>query len=120
MALFQALYAHHPELCESEGDLRLLRAALLPPAGALCRHALHSVPVRPRRVLCARTPDAPDHHDALWLLLREGIQLRPLHRRRAGRAGEQVGRLLRRVVVPRRALGPVSYTHLTLPTSDLV
>ena len=102
MALLSPLHEGHSELCQGEGDLRLLRAALVPSAGTLCGNAVHSVPIRARRVLCARAPDAADHHDALPVLLREGVQLRPVRRRHAGGAGQQMGRLLRALVVPRR------------------
>jgi hypothetical protein len=44
-------------------------AAFVPPAGSIRGNALHSVPVRPGRVLCASASDAPDHHDAVPLLL---------------------------------------------------
>ena len=43
------------------------------------RCAVHPVPVRERRLLRPRPPDAPHHHEELSLLLREGVQLR--HRR---------------------------------------
>ena len=46
VALLPPLHADHPELREGKGDLRLLRAALVPPARAVRGHALHSVPVR--------------------------------------------------------------------------
>src|SRR5678815_5415636 len=61
--------------------------------------------------------------DALVRLALEELLDRLLHHRDAGRTAHQhhlVDVLDRRVGVAERLLAPVSYTHLTLPTSDLV
>ena len=110
-AALQALQEDDPELHEGEGDFRLLCEAVLSSGRAVRYLAVHSVPVRHRRLLRPRAQDAEDHHDEVQVLLREGLQLRHGRRRRAGREGRQVGWVLRHLVVSRGPAGPGAPTR---------
>ena len=73
--------------------------------GTFSGKPVHPLPVRERRLLRAGAQDALDHYDEISLLLRENIQLCEPGDRHAGSTGQQMGRMLRDLVVPRGAAG---------------